>query len=244
MLQTRGKFRGWQNTPCTLSKRQASTSGHSKPSSKSWGGGWDIGKPMTGQAASVFDSEEPRKALAKCPWLKRSLPASLPSPLSGLSLGYPAGQKSIRTSCLSVSGLWWAQYRCSPFCTCKLKRNKINKKNLTCRNLDKTVVSKYREIRPPQTNPVVYLENTTDQRWFPFSLFSPHLETRAHNVMWASIGKQAFCAYDAENQENIISNGYNKKKSFSLDYTTRHEEISQKDIKYKWILNFFLIILS
>lgn len=29
--------------------------------------GGAIGQPMTGQAASVFDSEEPRKALAKCP---------------------------------------------------------------------------------------------------------------------------------------------------------------------------------
>lgn len=80
------------------------------------------------------------------------------------------------------------------------------------------MVSKYCEIRPPQTNPVVYLENATDQRWFPFSLFSPCLETRAHNVLvrceQASIGKQAFCGYDAENQENIISNGYNKKKKF------------------------------
>lgn len=29
------------------------------------------------------------------------------------------------------------------------------------------------------------------------------------------MGKQAFCGYDAENQENIISNGYNKKKTVS-----------------------------
>lgn len=123
MLQTHGKFREWQNTSCVLFKRQASTSRNSKPSPQSWGA---IGNPMTEQAASVF--EEPRKALAKCPWLKRSLPASPSLPYPGLSLGHPAGQKCIRTGCLSISGLQWAQYLCSPFCTCKLKRNKINKK--------------------------------------------------------------------------------------------------------------------
>lgn len=178
MLQTHGKFREWQNTSCVLFKRQASTSRNSKPSPQSWG---VIGNPMTEQAASVF--EEPRKTLAKCPWLKRSLPASPSLPYPGFSLGHPAGQKCIRTGCLSISGLQWAQYLCSPFCTCKLKRNKINKKSLTCRILDKTVVSRYHEIRPPQTNPLVYLENTTYQRWFPCSLFSPPLETRAHNVL-------------------------------------------------------------
>lgn len=113
--QTHRNFQEWQVHLHSLRHRHLPADIQTQPQKRGvWGGHREAPYGWTGSY------EEPGKVLVKS--------SSLSLALLGPSLAHTAGHESIRTGCLFISGLWWAPPWCSPFCTCKLQRNKTNSK--------------------------------------------------------------------------------------------------------------------